>query len=348
MNAAFRWVLLLWVLVAAEAGAAVTMPADEPPTICGRKLDVSPELSWRTLWTELRLPQVLRDPGSLPAAEVPRVVRGVATKFRALHAPELARPDAQLFLSVLDDVAQGRRTIASVDWGVVANMEDRRVDILETEREGVIRFDCRVAEAPVMVKDDIARLTRVMEKIQNFAATAPLLVLSETVALREKQANDLLRNGLTMTPWEMKLNERFLSDDDAASGFSRQIVFLRPSGGAEINTRSRADASLQGSLALEPIGMVWYLDPQKNDYREWVGVSALLTSSTDGGLGYGVLVRYGNYSAGLALHSGKNGGGDDVYLFLGVDLLNLLDSKRPSLEAFVDKYKAVVRRVNPR
>lgn len=345
MTVALRWTLLLWVFVATQAAAAVTMPADEPPTICGRKLDVAPELSWRQLWPELGLPKVLREPGSLPAAEVPRVIQGVAKKFRFLHPDALSQPDSLLFLQVLDDIGQGRRTLQSVDWGVVANQEERRVDILETEREGVIRFDCKAAQTPPMYREDIARLARVLEKIQNFANTAPLAVMNETVALREKQATDLLRNGLTMTPWELWLNGKFLSGDDAQNGFDRQIVFLRPSAGTEMNTRSRAAADLQGSLAIEPIGMVWYLDPAKNEYREWVGVSALLTSSTDGGLGYGALVRYGNFSAGLALHKAENGGRDDVYLFLGVDLMNLLDSRRADLEAFVEKYRDRVRKL---
>jgi len=346
MNRAVQWVGILWLVCAAQLALAVTMPADEPPTICGRRLDVAPEFSWRQLWPELGLPTVLREPGSLPAAEVPRVVRGVAKKYRFQHPDAVGKPDAQLFLSVLDDIAQGRRSIASVDWGVVPNPDDRRVDILETLGEGVISFDCRVAEAPPMYREDIARLARVLEKIQNFANTAPLMILDEVIALREKQATDLLRNGLTMTPWEMKLNERFLSDDDARSGLTRQIIFLRPSAGTEINTRSRAAGSLQGSLAIEPIGMLWYLDPAKNDYREWIGASALITSSTDGGLGYGALVRYGNFAAGLTLHKAQSGGRDDVYLFLGIDLYNLLDTKRADLEAFTEKYRGLVHKVH--
>ena len=59
-------------------------------------------------------------------------------------------------------------------------------------------------------------------------------------------------------------------------------------------------------------------------------------------MGYGFLLRYGNYTAGVSWHKATDGGSDDAYLFLGMDLYNLFDTKRTELDAFVKKYKGLV------
>lgn len=329
--------------VSLVAGAAVGRPVDEPPVICGRTLAVVPELSWQQLWPELGLAAIVGEHGTLPANEVPSVVRALEARYRDRHPDAASHRDAQTLLNVLEDVASGRRDVDAVDWAVVPNQEEGRAEIFETLGEAAIHFDCASTAPEPPYREDIARVVRVMAKIRDFAITEKLEWVDFVIRTRARQSQNLLRNGLTMTPWEMKLNERFLTADDAVNGFDRQIVFLRPSAGAEINTRSRAAASLQGSLAIEPIGFVRYLDTDR--YDRWWGVSALVTSSTDGGLGYGVLLRYGNYTAGLTRHAARQGGGDDTYLFLGIDLYNLLDSKRPELEAFAAKYRNLVGRV---
>ncbi|MBI3529022.1 MAG: hypothetical protein HY067_13765 [Betaproteobacteria bacterium] len=151
----------------------------------------------------------------------------------------------------------------------------------------------------------------------------------------KKQATDhedLIRNGLPMWPWELWLNGKRLGKSDADPLFKTQVVFLRPSAGVEINTRSRERANLEGSLLLEPIGFVRYVDDSR--YAKWWGVSAVVTTSTGQGMGYGALFRYGRYSAGLTLHKSEvEGISNDVHLVFGMDLYDLVEKKRDELPA---------------
>ncbi|MFO1321688.1 MAG: hypothetical protein U1F52_18920 [Burkholderiales bacterium] len=165
------------------------------------------------------------------------------------------------------------------------------------------------------------------------ARDAPALQARWTALKRQATDHeDLLRNGLPMWPWELWLNGRRLGRTDAAPLFTTQWVFLRPSVGVEINLRSRERANLEGSLVLEPIGFVKYLDNSR--YAEWWGASAIVTATTGQGMGYGALVRYGRYSAGLTLHHSEAPGvANDVHLVFSMDLYDLIEKKRGELPA---------------
>lgn len=332
---------LLWIsasLVWTQAPAAVAVPQDEPPVVCeAPALPVKEALSWARLWPELGLDRVIGAHGTLPQTDVPGVVRAVADKYKSLHATDLDKAESRRFLLVLEAVAAGVMPLNKVDWKVDPNADPEYTFIFPADRNNQIRIACLPSPKPAEYQADIARLIPVLKKITDFHIETRLEWLDFAVSTRERQTSNLLKNGLTMTPWEMKLNEHFLSPDDAKAGLRQQWILARPSGGAEINTRSRQKADLNGSLAIEPIGFIRYLDT--DTYDSWIGGSLLITSSTNGGLGYGALVRYGNYTAGVTLHKAESGGRDDLYLFLGLDLYNLLDSKRPQLEKFVSRLK---------
>ena len=109
-------------------------------------------------------------------------------------------------------------------------------------------------------------------------------------------------------------------------------MIFRPSAAIEINTRSQADANLEASLLVEPIGFVRYTS---TDYKHWWGASLAVTSSTREGMGYGALVRYDNYTLGVTRHKSSTAGEPDSnFVMLSMDLYNLLDSSRANVKSF--------------
>lgn len=340
MSQFVRLVCLLPCLVWIEATAAVAIPVDEPPIVCDAPaLSVKDELSWKRLWPELGLDRIVGANGTLPDVEVPPVVRALAQKYKTLNTKSVAEPEAAKFLLVLERVSTGAWTLRDVDWKVDPNTSLDATYIFPPKTAIGIEIQCPVTGSLKEYLADIARLVPVIKKLTDFNSTTRFEWLDYAITERERQATNLLKNGLTMTPWEMKLNELFLSDDDAKNGFRQQLILLRPSGGAEINTRSRASADLNASLAIEPLGFIRYLDTE--NYDSWWGASALVTSATSGGMGYGFLLRYGNYTAGISWHKAVDGGGNDAYLFLGIDLYNLFDTKRSQLDTFTRKFKGL-------
>lgn len=339
MKTVLRIFVLLGGLAWLQAFGAIGVPVDEPPAFCDKdRLPVKEAFSWATLWPELGLDRTVSETGRLTDAQVPPITRTLIQKYSALHSDQLQRPEVVTFLRTLKSVSEGAIRLADVDWKTDASTESGDTFILLASEK--IRVACKPGVDPEEHLADMARLMPVLMKLANIQSTEALEWLNFAVAERERQAGNLLRNGLSMTPWEMKLNERFISDDDARRGLRQQWILLRPSAGTEINTRSREKGELEGSLAIEPLGFIRYLDA--SNYDEWLGISALLTSSTSGGIGYGFLLRYGNYTAGISWHKGSTNNGDDAYLFLGVDFYNFLDAKRPELQQFVEKYKTRV------
>lgn len=213
---------------------------------------------------------------------------------------------------------------------------------IDPDTANPVLFERDPAERPVTIPCrplPIAAKYHDMVSIARFLNTA-LAALeapgkqAQWIALKRRATDheDLIRNGLPMWPWELWLNGKRLGDSDAAPLFDTQIVFMRPSVGVEINTRSRERANLEGSLMLEPIGFVRYLEGSR--FSRWWGASAVVTASTGQGMGYGGLLRYGRYSAGLTLHhSDVPGVRNDVHLLLGVDLYDLIEKTRGELPA---------------
>ena len=149
------------------------------------------------------------------------------------------------------------------------------------------------------------------------------------ILARSRQAEDLLNNGLPMWPWENYVNGRRLGMSDAEPLFTTQWIVMRPSAALQFSTRSRADAKLNASLAIEPIGFVRYTD---RTYKSWWGASAVLSVNSEAGVGYGALLRYDKFTLGLTLHkSSKPNEDDDVFLLLGMDLYDYLNNKRQRL-----------------
>lgn len=225
-------------------------------------------------------------------------------------------PGVERFLALLRN-PQGRSFAIAPD--------DNTEKIFRNAPADTITINCAAPIAQRMV--DLSAVALIGEAIQTKGA----LPLQEVRARRLKKADaeDLLKNGLAMWPWELWLNGLRLSEKDADPLFRTQWVVLRPSAGIEIDLRSQASADLQASVMLEPLGFVRY---RGDSYAHWWGASLVVTSSTRRGAGIGALLRWDNYVIGLTRHKGEGSEPDSTFLMVGVDLYDLVNKKRTELK----------------
>lgn len=320
-------------VVLAVLGLALAAPvgaADDVARICGLPLTPSPAFERRTL-IDATATDIAAD------RLQPAFDRIAATYEQAVPPGEAAAPAVAAFLRQL----RAPTSRWSALWAVGVDEDTAGPILFERDKaDRQVRIACSPAPVAAQYHDMVA--------IANYLQTA--LAAREApgkqaqwLALKKQATDheDLIRNGLPMWPWELWLNGKRLGKSDADRLFDTQVVFMRPSAGVEINTRSRERATLQGSLMLEPIGFVKYYEGSR--YSRWWGVSAVITAATDRGFGYGALVRYGRYSAGLTLHKSEVPGvSNDVHLLLGFDLYDLVERNRGELPAVRDGIKRSV------
>lgn len=282
-------------------------------------------------------------PGTLMEAAVQPVARSdhkealrtVAAAYeQSLTAVLRALPDVRTFVEVLQEAAKHD----AQTFQIGPALGGRNAELLFRGTGVDITFDCEkieqyqvdMASASLVVAVILAR-----RDIPAFAARA------EAIATQSRKHENLVKNGLPMWPWELWLNGKRLGEGDASPLFRRQIVFMRPSAGVEINTRDQQSANMDASLALEPLGFVQYAD---DSYSSWWGLSAVVTTTTGQGMGYGVLLRYNNYAVGLTRHKAEvPGESDDTYLMFNVDLYDLVQKKRAELPEFKQWARAQAR-----
>lgn len=314
-----------WLAVCA-AVLVITLPAPalaapEPGKVCGAPLAPSAAFERKALVNDAA--------DDIAAGRLQVALERLATNFeRSLPAGDAATSDPAAFLRQLR--APTSRWSALWEIGI------------DTDTASPVLFERDPTERPVIIPCrplPIAAKYHDMVSIAQFLNTA-LAALeapakqAQWVALKRRATDheDLIRNGLPMWPWELWLNGKRLGNSDADALFDTQFVFMRPSVGVEINTRSRERANLEGSLMLEPIGFVRYVEGSR--FKQWWGASAVVTASTGQGMGYGALLRYGRYSAGLTLHhSDVPGVNNDVHLMVGLDLYDLIEKTRGELPA---------------
>lgn len=242
----------------------------------------------------------------------------LADALAAAVGNERTRPEVARFLAVLRN-PQGR----SFDVAPEGNTEK----IFRSVPAETITISCAPSVPQYLVEVATAALLAERIRIEH-----ELPVMKTRAAILEKasrDAEDLLKNGLAMWPWELWLNGLRLSDKDADPLFRTQWVVLRPSAGIEIDLRSQSSADLQASVMLEPLGFVRY---RGDSYARWWGASLVVTSSTRRGAGIGALLRWDNYVIGLTRHKGEGSEPDSTFLMVGVDLYDLVNKKRTELK----------------
>jgi len=253
-------------------------------------------------------------------------------------APLLGQEEFQAAYGKLADLAAaalGTATGFERFLALLRNPQGRSFDVApdgNTEKifraaPDTITIDCAATLAQHLVDLSAAALIAEMIRVKEELPAA--LRRKERLEKASQNAEDMLKNGLAMWPWELWLNGLRLSKKDSDPLFRTQWVFMRPTAGIEIDTYSQASADLQASVALEPVGFVRY---RGEGYSHWWGASLVITASTSRGAGYGGLFRWDNYVLGLTRHQGQGSQSDSNFLLIGVDLYDLLNKKRTELK----------------
>ena len=242
----------------------------------------------------------------------------LADMLAAAAGNERARPEVARLLGALRN-PQGR----SFDVAPDGNTEK----IFRSAPAETITISCGATVPQYLV--DAATAALLAERLRIQHELPAMKARAEILAKASRDAEDLLKNGLAMWPWELWLNGLRLSERDADPLFRTQWVVFRPSAGIEIDLRNRASADLQASVMLEPLGFVRY---RGDSYAHWWGASLVVTSSTNRGAGFGALLRWDNYVIGLTRHKGESAQPDSTFLAVGIDLYDLVNRKRTELK----------------
>jgi hypothetical protein len=239
-------------------------------------------------------------------------------------------------LATIADDAVGNEVSARSVLSRLRNPDNRSFDVApDANTEKIFRNvpgqTITIPCAPTMPQQliDLATVALVAEWMRVKGELPLQRARAESVKKAARDAEDLLKNGLAMWPWELWLNGLRLSKDDARPLFRTQWVVMRPTAGIEIDTYSQASADLQASVALEPLGFVRY---RGDGYSHWWGASVVITASTNRGAGAGALFRWDNYVLGVTRHKGQGSQPDSNFLLIGVDLYDLLNKKRAELK----------------
>ena len=96
-------------------------------------------------------------------------------------------------------------------------------------------------------------------------------------------------------------------------------------------TGSDENAGLDFGVTLE-IGHVWY---RSKDYSSWWGLSAMAALTDDEGTGYGGMLRWNDYTLGVAKHD-RN---DETLVYVSIDLYQIItgeQSRAATSQLFLD------------
>jgi hypothetical protein len=154
------------------------------------------------------------------------------------------------------------------------------------------------------------------------------------------QYENLLTKGMPMWPWEMWANGSRLGTSDAEPPWTTQLVLLHPTGGLSVVATDWRDTRIKAALGLEPIGFVRYLD--KTEYDRWWGLSTLIAFPTSRNAGVGGLGRYNTWSLGATWHPAADQRDEEVLLFLGVEIYDLLQEKGAGASGLKGKIKTML------
>lgn len=304
-----------------SAAQAAKLDADRI-SICDRTLAISETLR----------PAPLMEAAASPLAEgrFPRIYALFAERYEAtLTDAERTRPEVSRFLAKLRAA-----TFDATLFDVVPNDTKTREVIFEGSTSPV-EIDCATL---VPSQSDMAAVSLMTAWVRGREKLPAFKERAHFVAEQSRAHEALLKNGLPMWPWEMSLNGARLGKSDWEPLFRMQVVFMRPTAGLEMGTRSRAEGNLDASAGVEPLGFVRY---RNEDYSSWWGASLLVTSSTREGIGIGGLLRWNNYVLGVTRHqSDTPGKGDSNFLFVGLDLYQMVNNKREEFSEWKARQKS--------
>lgn len=316
-----RRLIVLAVLACWQFAAAAATLDQDAVKMCDRTFEVSPELRPSAL--------IEATAEDMHAGRFGAVYSRFAERFESVHRDAVQADSA--VEDFLQEVKAARLDAGSFD---VVPSDDRTREVIFENTDQPLELTC--AALPRYAADIVA-ISLMTGWVRGQERLGQLEERARRVAEQYKDHDALLKNGLPMWPWELWLNGKRLGESDWEPLFRTQWVVMRPTAGIEIDTRSRAEGDLEASVGIEPVGFVRY---RKDDYSSWWGASLLVTASTREGIGLGGLLRWNNYVLGITQHeSDSPDKSDGIFVFLGIDLYDLVNKKREDFATWKDLQK---------
>jgi hypothetical protein len=148
--------------------------------------------------------------------------------------------------------------------------------------------------------------------------------------------------GYSQLPWELYLNSLRARSGANLDPPTKQLILLHPSVGFEIPGRSIRDLTAQNAVALELLGWITY----RNDYRDYLGLSGVVTFTERLGTGVGPFVHFGRVAkAGYIFRLRRtNADGEQLGdgLLISVDLYKYLSDRQAQLQKTLDIVRSKV------
>lgn len=315
---------LIWLALLA---LPLHLAADDSFWICGEDISSRPSpFEWRHLQEEIPIYLAPGDAGRIYTVFLNRYLE-------ALSPEDQSRGPVGKFIALQRSIIDGKNSaILVIKPGPMGD------DQLLSGSATVFSMPCEDIEKQYLI--DLAYLASAYRKVHDASFEALREQADLTIQERNRQYQNWFDNGLAMWPQETWFNGLFLGESDAVRPPRHQWVLLRPSVGLGGNASDGLDENnLDATLGVEIGGYVRYLE---DDYSSYWGVSLLATLGEDAGEGYGVLLRYDQYVLGYTRRKEDRDLGiadDTEYVYIGVDLYNLVHEKK---QAFRD-YRRKVR-----
>lgn len=330
-----RYALSAFIVLMGQALASVATA--DGYTICGKAHDPNSPFAWEQV--SVRHDQLISA----------RKLKSVAVALRAELLASAAQRDRNLterfdqaasdlerifpgFCSEFDVFKdEGGRNLAPTKYWLFRG-RGRQAILLNEDCED----DARVAQM-----QEFRHLAGSFRELCAIALSASMQEGAARIEAIEARFDRYLFEGYPMFPWEALVNSWVLTPKHLAGGPPRnQIVLIHPSAGVVASTKSFADADPELALGIDLVGWIYY--PERFDYRSWWGVAAMASIADDQGVGLGVALQWENFRLGAVYHDEDRDGklfDDQLSIFLGVDLYNLVRDKHRKYESYLEKLR---------
>lgn len=322
-------------LVAAIAFSCstITATAQNAVIVCGVPLDDPGLLSWDNYLESATEPR-----RSIDHVALSQIVQPLSSRW-----PQTVRISV---LSALDSLRQGELRPAAIKISRTADLPPTQIGFANTPHAVELPFTAESAlcrdPGEAAARIDAGYVILLVERAHAAVLGDRVLLAVDQIAALEEEYDRYLFEGFPMFPWEAWANGVLLTKDTVAQGPPRNaIVLLHPAAGFIGNVESGARSDVGGVLSIEPVGWIRY----SRDYDKWYGLSLLAVFPADRNAGYGVAFNYRNYKLGVTWHDDESGEHDGAAIFLGVDLLQFLDSKHREYEGYKEKLERTLRSV---
>ena len=204
---------------------------------------------------------------------------------------------------------------------------------------GATHQDCRDAGRKNALIE-AGRFVKLVARSHAALSQPSIVRVARRVEALEAQYDKYLFEGFPMFPWEALINSLVLTKDTIADGPPRQqLVLMHPSAGVVGATGSGSATDVGTTLAVEPLGFIWYGD----NHDSWYGISVLAVFSEDRDAGVGIGFNYNNFKLGITWHDYDDEAAyEDPTIFLGIELYQFVGEQHRKYTQYRDKVDALL------